>query len=170
MLSSVLHKQTPAPAMHPWENCGCRNGSCFRGAVCTLCILYDIVTTSRVTCRVSCHVTCCHVSRIWGQHLTHSQNNVTIPSSSLQQGGTLADVSIIHSNKLSLVPGMYLDSVDISRYHGWLSPCYLSPVLHSVPLFSHGATQVLINLSTLSAMCHNQGWPFYLLYTIGHFC
>ena len=31
------------------------------------------------------------------------------------------------------------------------------------PLFSHGATQVLINLSNLSAMCHDQGWPFYFI-------
>ena len=138
----------------------------FQGS--SLYSLYSVWYCHHVTCHVSCQLSCHMLSRV--QDLRTASH--TLPeqcyypfliSAAGRHTGRCLHNPRQPSNKLSLVPGMYLDSVDISRYHGWLSPGYLSPVLHSVPLFSHGATQVLINLSNLSAMCHNQGWPFYFI-------
>ena len=83
-------------------------------------------------CHVSCQLSCHMLSRV--QDLRTASH--TLPeqcyypfliSAAGRHTGRCLHNPRQPSNKLSLVPGMYLDSVDISRYHGWLSPGYLSP-------------------------------------------
>ena len=146
----------------------------FQGS--SLYSLYSVWHCHHVTCHVSCQLSCHMLSRV--QDLRTASH--TLPeqcyypfliSAAGRHTGRCLHNPLQPSNKLSLVPGMYLDSVDISRYlesamMGGYRPAICPLCCTVCPLFSHGATQVLINLSNLSAMCHDQGWPFYSIHFI----
>ena len=136
---SVLHIQTPAPALCIHGKTVAVDTDHVSGEQFVLSVFCMTLYCHHVTCHVSCQLSCHMLSRV--QDLRTASHTLPeqcyypflISAAGWHTGRCLHNPRQ-PSNKLSLVPGMYLDSVDISRYHGWLSPGYLSPVLHSVPI------------------------------------